>query len=62
MELIDKIVDFKKYCKTCKHRDQDEWLDPCNDCLDKPANEHSKKPINYEADEEEVKKLEKEEK
>lgn len=27
-------VDFKKYCKTCKHKELGEKFDPCNECLD----------------------------
>ena len=60
MDFIDKIVDFKKYCKTCKHYDQKEWEDPCNGCLDTPVNQHSHKPVNYEEDAERVKKEEEE--
>jgi len=48
MELRDKIVDFKKYCETCKYRDLYEGEDPCNDCLDNPVNEHSRKPVYWE--------------
>ena len=48
MENEYKIVDFKKYCETCKHKDVKEVKDPCNECLDTPENLHSHKPINYE--------------
>lgn len=48
MEFTEKIVDFKKYCETCKHKDIKEIEDSCNECLDNPTNTHSKKPINYE--------------
>lgn len=27
-------VDFEKYCKTCKYKDNKEWEDPCNECLE----------------------------
>ena len=30
MEIIEKIVEFDKYCKTCEHRDLKEYLDPCH--------------------------------
>lgn len=53
MEIIDHIVEFDKYCKTCKHinvRD-DKGFDPCHDCLNHPANTNSRKPVNYEEDE-----------
>lgn len=48
MSPRDKIVDFKKYCETCKYKDLDEVKDPCNDCLDNPANEDSHKPLYWE--------------
>ena len=48
MEYLDKMVDFKKYCVTCKHKDVNEVKDPCNECLDNPVNLHSQKPIHYE--------------
>lgn len=59
MQYRDKFVDFKKYCKTCKHKDLEEWRDPCNECLDNAVNEHSQKPINYKKQEEKKKKEEK---
>lgn len=48
MDNIERIVDFKKYCETCKHRNVKEIKDPCNDCLDNPVNTNSHKPIYYE--------------
>ena len=55
MELRDKIVEFEKYCKTCKHKDvKDEYgIDPCHECLNEPVNTHSRKPVNYEEQEQE---------
>ena len=50
MEIIDKIVDFT-YCKTCVHRDEKDFLDPCHECLNNPSNVNSVRPINYEEDE-----------
>ena len=38
-----KEVYFHEYCKTCKHRDIEDWKDPCN--ID------SHKPTYYEKDE-----------
>lgn len=58
MEYIDKIINFDKYCKTCKYSDLEEVEDPCNDCLDNPTNMNSKKPIHYEEDEKKVKEQE----
>ena len=43
-----KLVDFGKYCKTCKHKGIKEFEDPCNECLDEPANVNSERPIKYE--------------
>lgn len=60
MEYIDKIADFKKYCKTCIYRDTNEVEDPCNECLDNPVNQHTTKPVKYLEDEKKVKELEKE--
>ena len=42
------IADFEQYCKKCKHKDISETEDPCNDCLDEPVNENSRKPVNFE--------------
>lgn len=58
MEPIDIMVEFDKYCKTCKHCDLRGHYDPCNDCLDNPVNTNSKKPIYYEEDEKRVKEAE----
>lgn len=41
-------VDFKTYCKTCRHEKVDEVKDPCNECLDEPTNLNSSKPIKWE--------------
>lgn len=51
MENQYKLVDFKKYCETCKHKDKKHIEDPCNDCLDQPVNIDSHKPVNYEEEE-----------
>lgn len=59
MENIDVIVEFDKFCKTCKHKNLDEKFDPCHECLSNPINTGSIKPMNYKEDEELVKKEEK---
>lgn len=46
-----KLVDFEHYCGTCKHRDDPESSDVCNDCLYEPARVETHKPVNYEPDE-----------
>ena len=48
METDTKEVYFYMYCCSCKHRDKNEWEDPCNDCLSYPANIDSHKPVEYE--------------
>ena len=48
MEIIEKIVEYEKYCDKCKHKDVNEVKDPCHECLENPTNIHSKKPINFE--------------
>lgn len=53
MEIIDKIVDFT-YCKTCEFRDNENYLDPCHDCLNEPTNVNSVRPINYMEDSKKV--------
>lgn len=50
MEIIDKIVEFDKYCKDCKFKDNKEYLDPCHECLNNPTNTNSKKPVNFKLD------------
>ena len=44
-----KEVDFKQYCKICKHWEKDVSEDPCFDCLAEPANLNSHKPVKFEA-------------
>ena len=43
-----KEVDFKKYCKSCKHEKVKESEDPCWDCLEVPARPDSHKPERWE--------------
>lgn len=59
MEIIDVIVEFDKFCKTCKHKELNEKFDPCHECLCNPINTGSIKPMRYEEDEVLVKKEEK---
>lgn len=42
------LVNFEKYCKTCKHYKVDEVKDPCNECLDSGANRNTDKPVLWE--------------
>ncbi len=45
----EKIVDFSM-CKTCKHEEEPENVDPCETCLDTPGRVDSRRPLNYEED------------
>lgn len=42
-----KEVNFFEFCPICKHDSADESSDPCNECLEHPYNENSKKPVNF---------------
>ena len=42
-----KEVYFHKYCEKCKYKDVDDVKDPCNECLDEPANLYSHKPVKF---------------
>ena len=55
MDNDTKIVEFWKYCETCKHYERSECEDPCWDCLDDPVNIHSHKPTYWEAADEKSK-------
>ena len=56
MEIIEKIVDFEKYCKYCKHNNDPEYTEPCRFCLDTPVNNNSERPIYFEPTDEFKKK------
>lgn len=43
-----KIVEFDKYCKTCKHSKVKDNEEPCDECLDNPVNVNSHRPVNWE--------------
>lgn len=44
---MERIVDFEKYCKTCRYYETEETEDPCNECLTEPVREDSRKPAKY---------------
>lgn len=46
--MADRFVDFKRYCKDCKHKDTLETEEPCAECLDIPARDNSRKPEYFE--------------
>ena len=61
MEIVDHIIEFDKYCKTCKHKELEDKFDPCNECLENCVSTNSSKPVYYEADEKLVKEEEEKE-
>lgn len=42
-----KIVEFWKWCESCKNRKTPENEEPCHSCLNEPGNLNSHKPVNY---------------
>lgn len=46
-ETTEMEVRFDIYCQKCKYGPLDEHKDPCNDCLDRPSNVNSRKPIRF---------------
>ena len=51
MEINTNIIEFDQFCGSCKHKDLDEKLDPCCECLDNPALVDTEIPLNYEKEE-----------
>lgn len=43
-----KEVYFDTYCKTCKHQEKSEAVNPCYECLREPMNMYSHKPVCWE--------------
>lgn len=50
MEIIDRIVEFNKYCDTCKYAKTEEKDEPCFECLASPTNVYTNKPVKYVED------------
>lgn len=48
MDNDTQFVDFKTYCKTCKHEEREAYRDPCNECLDHFAREGTCVPERWE--------------
>ena len=48
MENTLKEVRFDIWCQKCKNYKTPETDDPCNECLDYPANENSHRPLLFE--------------
>jgi len=62
MEITDHFVEFDKYCDTCIYKETKQDEEPCTTCLTETVNTNSRKPVNYEADEDLVAAKEKAEK
>lgn len=45
MEIRDKEVEFGAWCDKCEYYDKQEWEDPCDECLNSPRNEYSRRPV-----------------
>lgn len=61
MQNNEHIVEFDKYCSTCKFyelkkNENGDEPEPCNECLTYPTNIDSRKPIKYVKKEEKKKK------
>ena len=52
MQTTMKIVDFHQYCPLCIHSEVKETDMPCDECLEYPVNESSRKPIYFKEREE----------
>ena len=44
------IVRYDKYCDTCMFASVKETEDPCDECLNNPTNEDSRRPVNFKED------------
>ena len=49
-ENPNNIVNFAAYCLKCVHWAKYQYEDPCNDCLQHPANTDSRKPVYFKED------------
>lgn len=47
-EQTYKEVYYHQYCKKCRHKDVKETDEPCDECLNKPLNWNSHRPVMYE--------------
>ena len=43
-----RITDFQTYCEQCTHKNLNEALSPCNECLDEGTREETVKPLYFE--------------
>lgn len=47
MEYHELFVEFDQYCKSCEHEKLAENESPCDECLNHPVNQGSRKPCCY---------------
>lgn len=43
-----KEVRFDQYCSKCTHKDVNDWMPPCDECLSSPIRSYSQKPEKFE--------------
>ena len=48
VNYTEKEVYFDVYCRQCKNNAKEENMDPCWDCLDRPTNTYSHKPVYFD--------------
>lgn len=51
MENNLHLVEFDKWCESCKHKNRKDTEEPCDSCIEVPARPDSRKPERWEADE-----------
>ena len=44
------IVEYERYCDKCLYFNKPESEDPCDECLNKPFNEDTRRPVNFKED------------
>lgn len=47
MKYPNKEVRFDLYCHKCKHKEKDDYEEPCFSCLGEPVKEYSHIPVNW---------------
>lgn len=47
-EIIEREVDYFKWCSSCKHLMKKGYEEPCNECLTQFKNTNTDKPVYYE--------------
>jgi len=41
------FVEYENYCKNCIHKNDSDFTEPCNHCLDNPVNNNSRRPVDF---------------